>query len=86
MKTSKLKRSKVSELVSINFCSSISSLSITETRSSSLFANSSVPEISPRFSKRLSIIEMDFSKFLLSIVFLNSFISGEVLLIFHYHL
>ena len=52
---------KVSELARDNFCSSISSLSITVIKSSNLLANSSVPEISLNFSKRLSIIEIEFS-------------------------
>ena len=59
--TSLSNKTNVSELADNNFSSSISSLSITEIKSSNLLANSSVPEISPTFSKRPSIIEIEFS-------------------------
>ena len=58
---SELNKLNVSELTVINSSSSISSLSIIDIKSSNLFANSYVPEISTNFSKRLSIIEIEFS-------------------------
>ena len=58
--TSLSNKTNNSELASEILFSSISSLSTKEYRSSSLLANSSVPEISLSFSNRLSIIVIEF--------------------------
>ena len=58
--TSLSNKFNASELASKILFYSISSLSSKEYKSSSLLASSSVPEISPNFSNRLSIIEIEF--------------------------
>ena len=65
---------KISDIESLILLDSFSSLSIKEYKSSNLFENSSLPEISPSFSNKLSIIEIEFSKSLLSIVFFKTYL------------